>query len=321
MPSIITHHIFAEEVLKKTNISNKINKELYQTFAQSHDYLFYYAFDLKNSKQIKELGHHAHKNKSQEYLLNIIKNIKKNKLQNNDEALSYLYGSITHYVLDSTCHPFIFYKTGAYHKDDPSTFKYKGLHTQMERDIDAIYYEKYYNKKINKCNIAKEIINLPNFSNSLIELISKTYKDTFNKDNIGTFYIKAIKQSRFIHKLISNDRFGIKKIFYKIIDKVSNKKFGNITAYSTYNLKPNSNYLNNKKKTWNNPCHKNLKYNYSFDELFELSINKCLDIFNKIDSFFNDRTSIDELKETIPNLSYINGLPLEEYTTMKYYEF
>ena len=45
MPSIITHHIFANEVFKKLSKETKSKFEdeltIYNTFAQSHDYLFY----------------------------------------------------------------------------------------------------------------------------------------------------------------------------------------------------------------------------------------------------------------------------------------
>lgn len=316
MPSIITHHIFADEVLKKSKLADNINKTLYQTFAQSHDYLFY-----SNKKDIKELGHHAHKNKSQEYLINIIKNIKLLNLENDENALAYLYGSITHYVLDTNCHPYIFYKTGAYHKDDPSTKKYKGEHTRIEKDIDTIYYQNYYKKNIKYCNIKKEIINNPILTTKLKELISKTYKDTFNKDNIGIEFEKSINNAKRIIPLISNDRFGIKRIIYKLIDIMSNKKFGNLTAYSLHNLKPNVAFLNDERKTWNNPCHKELKHNTSFNDIYEESVTKCIKIFKEIDNYFNERSDIEELKKILPNLSYINGLPLEEYTTMKYYEY
>ena len=53
MPALVTHHIFAEEVYKRLDkkIIDKIDKEriIYQTFSQSHDYLFYY-----NSLNIKK---------------------------------------------------------------------------------------------------------------------------------------------------------------------------------------------------------------------------------------------------------------------------
>ena len=226
MPSITTHHMFSKEILKhlKKDELNRFNEklDLYYTFAQSHDYLFYYTFG-KNKKEINRFGHHAHWNKTQDYLINIIKYIQETQQENNPELLAYLYGSITHYVLDTTCHPFIFYKTGIYRKNEPETRKYFGGHNRIEKDLDAYYYKKYTGKDYNHCNVTKEIIGKPIFSDNLITSISKVYKDTYNKDNIGYYYQKGVNNARVIYNLVINDRFGIKKSFYKFLDLIINK--------------------------------------------------------------------------------------------------
>ena len=177
MPSITTHFIQSEEVYKKF-ITDKIllerlDKAIFKNFinrnifAQSHDFLFYSLFN----REIKSLGHYAHHHETQNYLLNIIKEIKTKKLENHPEIIAYLYGVITHYSLDTTCHPYIFYKTGVYRKNEKWTHKYRGEHNHIEKELDAIYYEKYFHRKYNKCNLNKEIIKNPVFSNELIQLI------------------------------------------------------------------------------------------------------------------------------------------------------
>ena len=179
MPSITTHYLFAKEIEKKLpqKIRNTFQEEnhIYEIFAQSHDILFYNIFNFKNGKEIRSLGSYAHKHNTQEYLINIVKFIKEKHLEDNKQCVAYLYGSITHYILDTTCHPFIFYKTGACNSDDRNTYKYKGLHTKMEKDIDAIYYKKYKKKEYNLCNITKEIIRNPKFSKELKETINNTF--------------------------------------------------------------------------------------------------------------------------------------------------
>jgi hypothetical protein len=238
MPSLITHHIFSKDLLKKLNKDelNKFDKELtiYHTFAQSHDYLFYYRFNPKYSKTIKKLGHYAHHHNTQDYLINIIKEIKNNKLENNQQVIAYLYGSITHYVLDTTCHPYIFYKTGVYRKKEKNTKKYHGKHNEIEKNIDAIYYEKNTNKKYYKCNISKEIIKKPIFNKELLNTINNVYKKTYNKDNIGFYYYKGIIQAKIAYNIFFKDYFGIKKSLYKLINLLSLNKNKHLSTYSTY---------------------------------------------------------------------------------------
>ena len=101
MPSITTHFVQSENVYKLLTKEEqnymKDYKNTYNTFSQSHDLLFYDIFNKKASK----LGHYAHHHDTQEFILNIIKDIKKNKLEKNPEIMAYLYGIITHYSLDT----------------------------------------------------------------------------------------------------------------------------------------------------------------------------------------------------------------------------
>lgn len=325
MPSIITHHMFAKEVLNRLNkkTQNRINKELdvYYAFAQSHDYLFYYQLNLKYRKKINELGHYAHRHKSQEYLLNIIKEIKSNNLENNQQLVAYLYGSITHYVLDSTCHPYIFYKTGVYRKKEKDTYKYRGEHNHIEKDLDAIYYEKYTHKKLNTCNVNKEIIKNPIFTDTLINTISNVYKKTYNKDNIGYFFYKGIKHAKIAYTILINDRFGIKKFFLKIIDFITNKHSGCLANYSTYIKNPNLDYLNLNHKEWNHPSIKEIKYNYSFEDLYEISLTKTLNIINEVNKVIYKNQDISILLDVIQDLDYDTGLIIKESKQMRHFEY
>lgn len=316
--------MFSKEILKhlKEDELNRFNEKLnlYYTFAQSHDYLFYYTFG-KNKKEINRFGHHAHWNKTQDYLINIIKYIQETQQENNPELLAYLYGSITHYVLDTTCHPFIFYKTGIYRKNEPETRKYFGGHNRIEKDLDAYYYKKYTGKDYNHCNVTKEIIGKPIFSDNLITSINKVYKDTYNKDNIGYYYQKGVNNARVIYNLVINDRFGIKKSFYKFLDLIINKNQKYISTYSTYIKNPNLNYLNLENKEWNHPSKPEIKYNHSFEDLFNISVDKSIKIIREINKVLYSNKSIEEILEYIPNLDYSTGLPLDNNCSSRYFEY
>lgn len=326
MPSIITHDMFAKNVLDKldTKDAETINKakQIYLTFAQSHDYLFYYSsLNLKKSMQIKKLGSKAHKKKTQAYFIDLINNIKKHNLENYAPAIAYLYGSITHYVLDSTCHPFIFYKTGTYHRNEKSSYKYRGEHSHIEKDLDAYYYKKYYGRDYKYCNVSKDIIKKPIFDDKLINLINETYHNVYNENKIGYYYKKSINSARIKYTLFINDRFGIKRFFYKIIDKITRHKFGYLSAYSTHINDINESFLNLYHNVWNHPCFQDKTYNYSFDDLLEISLEKCLKIIEAVDNVLYKDNDIESLKKVIPNISYSTGLDLDNNKSMHYFEY
>ena len=327
MPSLITHNIFAKEVYSKLpdKIKDTFKKEklIYQTFAQSHDILFYYKSpNIKKTKIINRLGKIGHRRNTQDYLLNIIKLIKEYHLQLYQPDIAYLYGAITHYILDSTCHPFIFYKTGVYDstKKIKALKKYKGLHALMERSLDAYYYKKYYKKDYKNCNISKEIIQNPKLSIDLITLINMTYKKTYNFDNAGIYYYKGIKNAKRICSLFINDKHKIKYNLYKFIDKITKNKLGYIHAYST-NVEIHKEYLNLNHQEWNHPCIKEEKHTESIDDLYNIAIDKCLNIFKEVHKVIFDNKDIESLKKVIPNVSYSTNLELDKNKPLKYFEF
>lgn len=325
MPSLITHHMFSKEVLKHLTSEelNRFNKELtiYHTFAQSHDYLFYFTFDIKNAKRIKKLGHYAHRHNTQDYLINIVKEIKNNHLEHNSQVISYLYGSITHYALDTTCHPYIFYKTGVYRPNEKDTKKYHGEHNRIEKDLDAIYYEKYTNKKYNRCNVNKEIIKNPIIGPELTTTINNVFETTYKETNIAEYFKRGIKHAKIAYTLFINDYLGIKKALYKLIDLITFNHFGYIAAYSTYIKNPNLNYLNLEKKTWNHPSNPDITYKYSFEDLFNQSLDKTLTIIREINKVLYEDKPIEKLTKYIPDLDYSTGMIIKDKKTMRYFEY
>lgn len=324
MPSITTHYLFAKEVFNHLNkkeqarIQDELN--IYYIFAQSHDFLFYYTFDIKEAKRIKDLGHFAHHNNTQDYLINIVKYIKDNHLENNSQLLSYLYGSITHYSLDTTTHPYIFYKTGIYRKNNPASKKYRGQHTLMEKDLDAIYYKKYTNKEYNTCNISKDIIGKPLFSKELKASINQVFKITYNQDNIAHYYYKGIQHAKFISSILVKDYFGLKRLIYRLIDTLTFHHFGYISSYSTHILKPNTKYLNLDHTPWHHPEYKDLVSCESFEDLFNKAMKRALIIIYACNQVLFCNQDISYLQKIIPNLDYSTGIDIEHTHRMDYFE-
>ena len=64
MPSIVTHYLFAKDVLKCNYLQEKISIPHYFIFAQSFDNLFYYKFLTPwKGKDIRNFGEDAQKEK------------------------------------------------------------------------------------------------------------------------------------------------------------------------------------------------------------------------------------------------------------------
>jgi len=315
MPATYTHHIFTKDVYKviNENIKDKIDKDIFNLFGKSFDILYF-------SKPI--IGRYAHNHNSNLYFQNIIKYIRKNNLFNNAQVLAYLYGSICHYVLDSTIHPYVFYKTGLHSYRNKLTKKYKGKHNYMEYMIDAIIYEERNNKKIYKAKLGKEMFPKIKFNKELGNIIDYTYFDTFNFQNVSKYIKKGYKNYKFVVKYIMQSKYGIKYYIYKFLDLFNIFKKRVLTNVCYYIKKLDYSVLNLEHKKWFYPVDKKISFHYSFYDLYDVSIEKARKIINDLDNVIDkDEKELKKVLKNIGNLSYSTGKNVDKYYPMKYFEY
>ena len=309
MPAYYTHYHFAKKVFQELpdNLQKEINYEYYLLFAQSFDFLYY-----SRNKDINTLAHAAHSKNTQAFFLNAIEQISNFKNQK-PYILSFIYGTLTHYVLDSTFHPYIFYKTGVYKKEKPETNIYNGQHTRLEVQIDKYFYNKEHQDIFNKAKLYKIYDNITNPSLEAINYLNTVFYKTFYKKDIGTSYFKCLKRWRFVQKYFRRDSFGFKKLIYKFLDLFPNHQ--KLQYFSSKITDISLSDLNIDKKEWFNPADKNIKSNLNVDELFDLAITRYNNIVQNL-----QLDSYRDKSFPIKNISYLSGLDLKENKKLKYFE-
>ncbi len=318
MPAYYTHKYFAQDIFK--NIDNlNINQDYYLLFSQSFDILYYNLGNSKKAKEIKKLGHMAHHKNTQSFFINAISIALENNLQDNQYIRSFILGSLTHYILDSSFHPYIFYKTGIF-RHDTQTQKYNGKHTELELLLDIYFFNKDHNIKFHKYKHYKEYNNIKNPPLELINYINLVYERSFYKKNIGNYYFKCLNNWRFVTKHVKNSHAKIKKYLYKAVDNLFKSK-SNIEYYSYYLKNYNENFLNNEHKIWFNPANKEICSNNNINEMYLAAFNKCIAISNEIIHVLDKKQAISKLLKVIPNISYSTGLNLSLNLVMKYFEY
>ena len=323
MPATITHACFGYDIYNNlpTNIKNKVDLNRVKLFSQSSDpVMFYYTLNLKHSKKIRSLQKKFHNTKTKEFFTTLINYIKEKKLYKDKDVCSYLVGLICHYCLDSTTHPYIFYKTGVFNKRKPTTYKYNNRHAFMETYIDN--YMILNREKVNPYafNINKYWSDTNKFSNELNKCIDYSFSKTYNINNMSTIYYNSIKKMKKFLFLFRQDRYGIKKFFYKLIDTFTPRRIFRFEALSYhYNLHDKHNYLNSNHELWRNPIDYNLTSNKSFVELYLKALKEAKNII--IDTFkYLDNKDID-LDKLFDNRSYTTGLDCDIKKELKYFEF
>ena len=254
MPSSVTHNYFCIDVLNKCNnsVKNKLKKHTnyFTVFGQGPDPYFFYDFHLtKRSKEVYKINKAMQHTRINKHFSKLINYINDNGYYSNAQVMSYLYGQICHFVLDTTLHPYIIYSTGIYNEDNPETFKYNGLHEEMEYYIDCYLISRREKIHPKKYKVYKEIFNIGKFNNELTLCIDNVIKDVYGFDNASKIYYKSIMDMKKFYYIFNYDRLGIKKTVYSIMDMICGNKCVKKKELS-FNIDPDSKlfYLNNEKK-------------------------------------------------------------------------
>lgn len=323
MPATVVHAYFAQDLndILPKEIKNKLDVNRLKTFGQSTDSLmFYNLFSILPGKKIRDFQKYFHTNKTQEFFINLINYIKENDYTEDIDVNSFLVGAICHYVLDSTVHPYIYYKTGYFNKNDKSTYKYNNVHTFMETFLDNDMIKRRESINPYKFNISKFSFDTSKFSNELNDTIKYTFKETFDVDNMDKIYYKSLKQMRNSIFIFRQDRYGIKKFFYKLADTFTSKRVFRFEAISYhYPLNDRHNFLNENHKLWRNPCDYSLTSEESFLDLYLKALKLAKVMICASFDYINGKDI--ELEKVFINKSYITGLDCELDKELKYFEF
>ena len=92
----------------------------------------------------------------------------------------------------------------------------------------------------------------------------------------------------------------------------------------SFNVNPNSKlfYLNNDKNRCYNSCGRNDKYNYSFDELHNIAIDKAVNIITCVDDILKkEKINNKKIEDLFGNKHYGTGMDCDKNYYYKYFKF
>lgn len=308
MPSSITHAYIAKDIYKildkrVKNIFELNDLDKYIIYSEGPDIFYFYNIFFpitKNSRDIIKLGHYIHNNKVNELFINLTNKV---KLSKNKEEFLFLIGLLTHYISDSTIHPYINYKASLENK------KRRDVHFKLETYIDNYMINKYENINYKKYK-CYEIFKLKE-NKYVEELLNLSFKEVFNKERIGFYYFKSLKHMKLFFKLFRYDPIGFKRIFYVILNPFAKLIFRDIKYLSyNFNLDKDKEYLNLNHKKWFNIDNKDIKSNDSFIDLYNQVTVKTSNIILKLYEYIYEDKEIN-LENLFGNKSYSNGLLLK----------
>lgn len=269
MPNIITHYLFAKEVKTQTDsdILECIRKYPNEFVIGSNgpDFLFFYHFFIGNKEAhfVQNIGSVLHSSNINAFYSSAIDTIATcDDVELKKAMKSYVAGHLCHWALDSTTHPYIFYKTGNCKGESAS------MHHRFESMLDALMLQKKLGYDIHDFYFP-----------------GLTYRKELTLKAISTIYTQAVKDCLYCKlsekqiKGALDDWTKIQKLLYdpkqvkvhllKVFEKTIKHPWlfsGNVVPSKidySYDI------LNEAKHNWCYPVDPSRISNESFDELFE----------------------------------------------------
>ena len=282
MPSYKTHSIHGEMILPQIDIKTEISLEDLKLFCMGPDTLIvtdYKLFELQHMKDTRK------------YFKELIKLIKKNKLQDNGEVMAFLYGQLDHFILDLIMHPLIYYMTEEMpkvHLMDPH-----GLVENLIDDYVMWKFDRTDENYYRKLNISDR---------KLIKLINDAYKKVYHANNISLKYSFGMVLINIYDSLIRRDKAFLAKAIMKLIN------LGDISYHSDYKVALP--YLNLDHEIWFDP-ETGEKHNESFDNLWNKACEVALETIQDVNMYlYQDKAISNPIIEN--DISFNTGQPCEK---------
>ena len=287
MPSYKTHAIHGDILLPYMDKKVDINKEDLKVFSMGPDLI---------GAVNPTLFRTQHSSKTKDFFITLLREIKENNLQDNEEVMAFLYGQLEHFVLDLVIHPLIYYMTEGLPNDHIVTG-----HGLVEHLIDDYVINKY---GLSKGSFKK----LGMVNDKTYDVINNTYEKVYNSLNVGVQYSAGIVTLKLYDSVVRNDKTNIISTITDFIN------LGDVKYHNEEELAIP--YLNLEHDTWLNP-ETGVAYNLSFDDLWLRASELYLDLVYDVNNYlYLDKPFNNQL--IMNNTSYLTGLPCEYGQSKKY---
>lgn len=281
MPNYTSHAVMAEKIEIKAKIPLK--KELIRSYSIGPDLMITYKNALERT----------HNENTQVFFLNLVDTIKKNHLEKNPNIISYLYGQILHYALDTTVHPYVYYITNDVPKIGFFEFhtvleEYLGIYlcqTQLHIERKNVKSSFYTNFEWEQDTKLKPYIN---------QVYEKTYhiKNAIFAQKLTEQIIKLIDKSTYFMQGNNGETYLQFLGLYKYLQKIKMQK---------------NDLANENHETWYNPITKE-KSNKSVNDLVNQAICFGQELIEYVNKVLYEDEQLSSLEQIFTNLSYDTGL-------------
>lgn len=304
MPEIAVHHFFGIRVLTELpeEIRDRILPDLYRTGARGPDPLGIVRFWCPPVwKRLHGRSSEMHNCHSGEFFRRLSQETRRQTGEIRQQLFSYESGFLTHYFLDSICHPYVIYRTGL-------GKKYSGNHRSLEHAMDRDELDRN-GMKLRDRPISRRILKGNRLPKAMKQPIDAVYADVFGWKCAWRHINHALKdETRFIR--ITEDPRGRLARFAK----------GGTMASLSYSeaAYANADIRNEQHREWRNPYEPAAASNQSFSELTELAAQQAKQAICELYAYIQES---GPYPVSIGNRSYESGLETTDPRNQREPEF
>lgn len=281
MPGYVTHYIFGREMYTKITDADlkKAIHDNHAVYALGHlgpDIFFYYlpAYVLHGCN----LGDMAHTKKTGQFFAALLESrfVFKNP-KDQQTAQAYLAGFLGHYILDSTCHPFIYGRT---HYEEHAK-NYFSRHAYLETEIDSTLLRLKLHQKRTDFHGENTIRLTFRQKKVVAHMLHYAYQHTYNGLSVSRHTIFLAIFSTKLGFRILYDNTGQKKVLFRFAEKqfLGYPIFSPLIANDALSFCNDPFNLEHKK--WTNPW----DFSITSEESF-------FDLYNKAEQIYLNRTNL-----------------------------
>lgn len=320
MPSIITHKLFAEEVLEglqKYDIKKIIKKypQIFYIGSSGPDFLFFsnaLPWEFYKSHALNRLGskmHSTHINDFYQVAIDCVK--KQTKKGIKEEMMAFLFGHLCHWALDVAAHPYVFYRTGDCKGESA------GLHHRFESTIDTIMLQIRKKADIK----AYPFYEICESNDDSLRAISRIYVPVARKVyhmDVNVHDIRVTLNSWYEIQKLLYDPNSVKYPILKGVEALIRKPWAVSGNVIRTKIDDPYDVMNNSHCMWKHPCDEALISTKSFLDLYYEAIPIAIAVIEKAYGSIEYGSNIHSVLGIIGDKAYNTGM--QPGCEMKYFE-
>jgi len=313
MPGFITHYICGQAALHAAPLEAqemiKPYQQLFNIGTQGPDIFFYYIPGFLK-KNMRHVGIEMHKHHFGAFMQSITDILLAETLPESSRApiFAYICGYLTHYALDATAHPYVYFKTGTRQKGDKArAIKYSVNHRKFETAIDVLMLDLMSSEKPADYKLWQLIKSDSESAQIAAGAISEALYEAYDRNISPREVQKAMMYMVNITRVLQS-RTGRRKRLMELMENLTVGEHLVSSIIHMQNVTDGVDYMNIEKNLWHFPGHDELEKSDSFIEMYHEAVNESTDMITALCQYMHDEISREQLTAIMGDRSLSTGL-------------